>query len=208
MLDLMDGQLDDPMDRIVKSRGVPIQGIAICGSHPATVETAPFHDPSWIIFACSPHNIQMRRLPRWDIWSEVHAVAADKTRPYDYLRGLEQQAKEKQDRGEHPLIWMRDKDAIPHFPGAQLYPEEEMKAKFCPFLFSSSIAFMQAKAIDDCERYAIKQIGLWGVLQASDQEYAYQRSGTQYFIWEATKRGIKVLAARESNLFELPPERW
>lgn len=181
-------------------------GIAICGSHPATVAAAPFADPSWTIYACSPHNIEKRTLPRWDQWFEVHLPIQHETRSYHYLRGLEEQARQKMARGEQPVVWLRDKTALPHFPGGRLYPEEQMKAQFCPYLFSSSIAFMLAKAIVDAERQGIKQIALYGILQASETEWAYQRPGTQYFLWEATRRGIKVLAAAESKLFELPPE--
>lgn len=181
-------------------------GIAILGSHPQTVTTAPFDRPDWLIYACSPHNIEMRTLPRWTQWFEVHKPVQDKTRSYHYLRGLEEQARAKQTRNENPVVWMRDEMAVAHFPGAQFYPEKAMKEIFCPFAFSSSIAFIMAKAISDCERLGIKQIGLWGILQASEQEFAYQRPGTQYFIWEATRRGIKVLAAAESKLFEPPPE--
>lgn len=181
-------------------------GIAILGSHPQTVMTAPFDKPDWLIYACSPHNVEQRTLPRWDQWFEVHNPVQDKTRSYHYLRGLEEQARAKQARGETPVVWMRDKAALPHFPGAQPYPEKEIKAIFSPFMFTSSIAFILAKAIVDCERSGIRQLGLWGILQASEQEYAYQRPGTQYFIWEATRRGIKVLAAPESKLFEPPPE--
>lgn len=206
MLDTLEAPAVDPLDTIVKARGVPVTGLAILGSHPATVEAAPFHDMGWVLFACSPHNIEMRTLPRWDMWSEIHLPVGHATRSWQYLRGLEQQAREKQERGENPVVWMRDKNALPHFPGGQLYPEDEMKSIFCPFLFSSSIAFMMAKAIVDCERLGIKQIGLWGILQASETEYVKQRAGTQYFIWEANRRGIKVMAARESNLFEIPPE--
>lgn len=200
--------LEKPDDAGVVEAPARLTGIAVCGSHPATVATAPFDKPDWLIYACSPHNIEMRTLPRWDQWFEVHAVAADKTRSYHYLRGLEQQAREKQERGENPVVWMRDKEAVKHFPGGTLYPEAEMREKFNPFAFTSSIAYMMAKAITDCERLGVKQIALYGILQSSESEYAYQRPGTQYFIWEATRRGIKVLAARESNLFELPPERW
>lgn len=183
-----------------------IHTIAICGSHPATVASAPFGDPGALIYACSPHNIEKRTLPRWDQWFEVHLPVQHETRSYTYLRGLEAQAAQKLAAGENPVVWLRDKAALPHFPGGQLYPEAEMKAKFCAFLFSSSIAFMLAKAIVDAEAQGIRQIGLWGILQASDQEFAYQRPGTQYLLWEATRRGIKVLAAPESKLFEPAPE--
>lgn len=207
MLDLVEVERPDHVGSIIRA-GRTIHTIAVLGSHPATVETAPFHDDGVYIFSCSPHNIQMRTLPRWDAWSEAHSVAADKTRPYDYLRGLEQQAQAKQERGENPIIWMRDREAVKHFPGGVLYPEDEIKATFCPFLLTSSVAWMLALSILEAERNDIKKIALYGILQSSDAEFAYQRPGTQYFLWEATKRGIKVLAARESNLFELPPERW
>lgn len=183
-----------------------IHTIAIVGSHPATVATAPFGDPGALIYACSPHNVEKRTLPRWDHWFEVHLPVQHETRSYAYLRGLEEQARQKEARGEKPVVWIRDPQALPHFPGGRAYPEAEMKRRFCPYLFSSSIAFMLAKAIVDAEAMGVRQIGMWGILQASETEYAYQRPGTQYFLWEATRRGIKVLAAAESKLFELPPE--
>ena len=101
---------------------------------------------------------------------------------------------------------MRDGQAIHLFPGAKPYPEKELKALFGPFCFTSSIAFMLAKAIVDCEGMGIPQIGLWGIMQASPNEYAYQRPGIQALIWEAAKRKIKVLAPDISQLFEPPPE--
>jgi hypothetical protein len=171
------------------------KGIAVLGSHPATVMLAPFSD-DWLIYACSPHNFERRQLPRWDEWFEIHIPLADKTRAYPYLKFLE----------TVPLVWMRDKAAMHHFPGARLYPEDEMKAEFGPFTFTSSIAFMIAKAIKDCEMQGIRQIGLWGIMQASATEYAYQRPGIQNLIWEANRRGIKVVAPDVSKLFEPPPE--
>ena len=79
---------------------------------------------------------------------------------------------------------------------------------FCPFMFTSSIAYMLAKAIADCEAAGIPQIGLWGIMQASENEYTYQRPGIQYFLSEATRRGIKVIANRESCLFDMPQWKW
>lgn len=173
-----------------------VTGIAILGSHPATVDMAPFHDPEWLIYSCSPHNFEKRQLPRFDQWFEIHLPIADRTRQYPYLRFLE----------SVPLVWMRDKQAMHLFPGAKLYPEAEMKSEFGPFTFTSSIAFMLAKAIKDCERMNIQRIGLWGIMQASPNEFTYQRPGIQNLIWEACKRGIKVQAPDVSKLFEPPPE--
>lgn len=172
--------------------------IAILGSHPATVEQAPFADPGCYIYSCSPHNFEMRRLPRFDAWCELHIPVEDPTRSFAYLQyvaGL-------------PLVWMRDTKAMPNFPGAQLYPDKEMLEKFGPFVFTSSIAYMLAKSIADCEEHGIKQIGIWGVMQASPNEYSYQRPAIQQLIWQATQRGIKVVAPQESRLFDPPNEKW
>ena len=177
-----------------------LAGIAILGSHPATVGRAPFNDEGWRIYVCSPHNVEQRRLPRVTAWFEVHDPLEDPTRAFGYLKAV----------SEMPFVWMRDKRALAsgHFKGARPYPDAEMKEKFCPFQFTSSIAYMLAKAICDCEEQAIPEIGLFGIMQASDGEYVYQRPGIQYFIWEATKRSIKVKAPRESCLFDMPNWKW
>jgi hypothetical protein len=174
------------------------EGIAVLGSHPDTVMAAPF-DQNWLIYACSPHNVEMRQLPRHDEWFEVHKPIADATRAYPYLKHLE----------TLPLVWMRDEAAMPYFKGGRPYPEKEAKDRFGPFTFTSSIAYILAKAIMDIEKgLAQPQIGLWGIMQASQNEYTYQRPGIQNLIWEATKVDIKILAPRESRLFEPPPENW
>jgi hypothetical protein len=190
-----------------------IAGICLLGSHPATVNLAPYHDASWLIYACSPDNSPGGRgahaaaRPRVDVWFELHQPVEHETRPFGYLKYV----------SDLPVVYMRDQKAMPYFKGARLYPDQEMKAKFCPFLFTSSIAYMMAKAIVDCEEQGIPQIALYGIMQSGNvdpqaagslPEYQYQRPGTQYFIWEATRRGIKVLAAKESRLFELPKDVW
>lgn len=192
-------------------------GIAVMGSHPQTVQQAPW-DQNWLFYACSPHNLvfeaqngrnpNLRYLPggvradggrfRVDEWFEVHLPLADKTRPYGYLRELE----------KLPLVWVRDKEGLARIKGARPYPEKEMKDRFGPFTFTSSIAFILAKAIVDAERMKIPRIGIWGVMQASQNEYAYQRPGIQNLIWEATKLGIEVLCPQESKLFEPQPENF
>jgi hypothetical protein len=174
---------------------VKYKGIAILGSHPATVDQAPYHD-DWLIYACSPHNVEKRELPRFDEWFEVHIPVAHQTRGMQYIEALKTM----------PLVWMRDRAAMQYFPGARLYPEAEMKSEFGPFTFTSSIAFMLAKAIKDCQLLNIPMIGLWGIMQASPNEYTYQRPGIQNLIWEATKRGIKVRAPDVSRLFDPPAE--
>lgn len=220
MLDTIEGQAgasgDVAAPAIVRQR---LKGIAVLGSHPATKRQAPYNDDGWLIYACSPDNSPYGLSPdacappRVNEWFEVHTPVFDRTRPYEYLDWLR----------NIPVVWMRDpiamrfcaEDGTPLFPTARLYPEKEMKRTFPPYHFTSSIAYIMAKAITDIERMVDEgrmggseppQLGLWGILQASKVEYVKQRQGTQHFLWEATRRGIKVLVARESALFEPPPE--
>jgi hypothetical protein len=193
------------------------EGIAILGSHPATVMKAPF-DKNWLIYACSPHNFEKRLLPRFDAWFEVHIPVADKTRADPYLRYVQ----------TLPKVWMRDTEALPRYPGGILYPEDELRGvgevvqgangpqtnmlkvgKFSYFHFTSSIAYMMAKAIDDIDNgLAAPCLGLFGIMQASANEYVYQRPGIQYFIDQCWRRGIKTVAPDISRLFESPPENF
>ena len=173
-------------------------GIAILGSHPATVEMAPF-DSDWTIYACSPHNYEHRKLPRFDAWFEIHIPLADNTRPFPYLKYLE----------TLPLGYMRDQEAMPFYKGGRPYPEKEAKERFGPYVFTSSIAFMMAMAIMDIEAgRAEPHMGLFGIMQASPNEYTYQRPGIQQLAWEAHKIGVEMIAPDISKLFDPPPENF
>lgn len=203
--------------------------IAVMGSHPETKMLAPFDDPDWKIWACSPHNFEKERLPRVDEWFEVHPTAADaermgkledwlnsptpkdepvkvfktsngpvvvapptRTKEYlDFVREL----------SEEMPVWMQDRSNHPH---AKEYPMEEMRERFCPFMFTSSIALILAKAISEKP----EAIGLWGIMQASENEYAYQRPGIQYFLWEAHQAGIEIVVPEITKLLELPEDNW
>jgi len=202
------------------SAPVKYKGIAILGSHPQTKAQAPFNDPGWLVYACSPdntpHGLSPHRgaLPRVDAWFEVHVPVFDKTRPYAYLDWLK----------NVPKVYMRDRVAMTFrtsggellFPNAVPYPEKEVKERFGPFTLTSSIALIMAKAILDIEDMRGKgligcdgeppMMGLWGILQCSDREYKDQRQGTQNMIWNANQSGIKMRVAAESGLFEPPPE--
>lgn len=222
---------------------VKTQGIAILGSHPMTVMQAPFDREEWLIYACSPHNVEHRTLPRSDQWFELHDPIEDATRSFLYLTAVSRM----------PQVWMRDEKALKSglFKGGRRYPDRElvgtfrrekvktptgnyrpvkdqatgktgfaevhdrrevevpnMDGKFYAHMFTSSIAYMLAKAICDCEEQNIGQIGLWGIMQASNEEYVFQRPGIQYFLAEAQKRGIKIIANRESCLFDMPQWKW
>ncbi len=189
------------------------EGIAILGSNPATVGMAPFENERWIIYACSPHNFEHRRLPRFDEWFEDHIPIADKTRAYPYLKYLE----------TLPFVWMRDKEAISYFPGAKLFPDDEMKERFGPFHHTSSIALMQMRAICECERLHAEgkmpepKMAYFGIMQRGQTEYLYQRPSIQQLAMDAQDEKlraaydlpvIKQYAPDISELWQPMPENW
>lgn len=170
--------------------------IAILGSHPQTKMLAPFADPEWQIWACSPHNFSHGQLPRVDEWFEVHVPAAHPTRSPEYLDFVRELT------GKIP-VWMRDRTS---HPGALEYPEAEMKARFGPFFMTSSIALMMAKAIVA----EPETIGLWGVVQATKTEYEQQRPAIQQLMWEAHKLGIGIDMPEPARrtILAIPREDW
>lgn len=176
--------------------------IAVLGSHPATRGQAPFDDPSWEIWACSPHNAPPHfTLPRVNRWYEVHIPASDPTRDeqyLDYIRGL----------SKTTPLYMRDRSG---HPDALEYPETEIINRFGPFfLRTSSIAFILAHAITYIEENRSDQdiIGLFGIMQASPSEYTYQRPGIQYYIQRALEAGIDVVIPEEAKLFNVTEHKF
>jgi hypothetical protein len=162
--------------------------IALLGSAPSSRLLAPFNDPSWEIWACSPANMD---LPRSDVFFEIHAMDTTLREPQyaDFVKWC----------AKHPKVYMQEKR--PEFPGAIVYPKDEMFKKFGPYFFTSSLSYMLALAIDKKP----EAIGLFGVDMSAGDEYGYQRAGCHYFIQEAERAGIDLVVPFESDILEPPP---
>lgn len=169
--------------------------IAIIGSAPSSIRLAPFNDPSWSIWGCSPGAYGLA--PRSEAWFEIHrwepanpGVPMDATaQPWfspEYCEFLRR----------HPAVMMATDHA--DVPNSVRYPFEEMLEKYGPYFFTSSIAYMLALAIE----LKPKAIGLWGVDMAASSEYAFQRPGCQHFIGLAMEAGIDVVLPPESDLMQ------
>lgn len=163
--------------------------VALIGTAPSSRMLAPFHDPSWTIWACSPGNMNL--LPRADVWFELHGNLhwpenAHYGKPYvEWLAKL-----------TIPVFMQNNQylsNAIP-------FPYDEMIAEFGKDFFTSSFAWMMAKAIKD----GAKEIALFGIDMASRDEYILQRPGFYYFKYIAEQRGIKVWAPAESDIMQHP----
>lgn len=163
--------------------------IACIGTAPSSRMLAPYNDPSWKIWACSPGNQGV--LPRVDAWFEIHAnllwpECEHYGRPYiEFLKKLT------------IPVYMQDNSLV---PTALSYPMRQMQAEFGPYFFTSSFTWMMAFAIMN----GAKEVALYGIDMASRDEYVQQRAGGQYFIVEGARRGVKVWAPYESDIMQPP----
>ena len=160
--------------------------IALIGSAPASVRNAPYHDPSWQIWGCSPGAYGVVPKGRSNIWWELHRYEPGQTwfSP-EYCNFLR----------DHPRVMVAQE--VEGIPNGQTLPVAELVAKYSPYFFTSSIAWMMATAIE----LGATKIGLWGVDMAANEEYGDQRAGLHYFALIAQKLGIEVGVPSESDLF-------
>lgn len=172
----------------VKEPAPPLK-VALIGTAPSSRMMAPFADPTWQIWACSPGNMGV--LPRVDVWFEVHGnLMWPENKHYGepYTNWLRQQ--------KFP-IYMQNQELVPN---ATPLPKKELVKEFGPYFFTSSFAWMMALAM----LKGAKEIALYGIDMASRDEYILQRPGAYYFFEKAKERGVKMTAPYESDIMQPP----
>jgi hypothetical protein len=169
---------------------IPPLKVALIGTAPSSRMLAPFNDPSWKIWGCSPGN--MNQLPRVDVWFELHSNLLwpeheSYGKPYiEWLKTV-------------PFpVYMQDNVLVPN---ATPFPMLDMVREFGRSFFTSSFAWMMALAI----KQGATEIALYGIDMASRDEYIQQRPGFYYFKDQAERRGIKISAPHESDIMQPPP---
>jgi hypothetical protein len=181
--------------------------IALVGSAPSSITRAPYDDPEWTIWGCSPGAYSSLR--RVDAFFELHRFDPDDPvwfREYvDWMKAL-----------ACPLYMI---EPLPEFPTSLAYPTEAMIARFGRNFFTSSLAWMAALAIVEIQRAMAAslsadpasdtdvsyEIAFYGVDMAASEEYGLQKPGCLYFIEKARDLGIKVTAPPESDLLRPLP---
>jgi hypothetical protein len=163
--------------------------VALIGTAPSSRLLAPFNDPSWTIWCCSPGNQNV--IPRVDAWFELHGnLMWPENKHYGepYINWM---------KTLNIPLYMQDNSVIPN---ALSFPYKEMVAEFGDGFFTSSFAWMMAFAM----KQGATEIALYGIDMASRDEYILQRPGFFFFRHEAEKRGIKVSAPHESDIMRSP----
>ena len=162
--------------------------IAICGSAASSVALAPYNDPSWEIWSCSPAN---KGQPRVDVWFELHnpdvKIREGLTEWMEWLK-------------EQPIVYMQR--AYPGYKGARVYPLQPMLEKWGPYIWTSQLSFMLALAIEQKP----KMIGVFGVDMAANSEYNQQRLALQVLLQYVLKsEEIELIVPPESDILEPAP---
>ena len=172
--------------------------IACLGSAPSSIRFAPFDDPSWFILGCSPALYPLAR--RVDAWTELHRWEppqlgkAELQVPWfspEYCAWLGQL--------KCPVFMA---EPVTDVPTSVAYPIREMIAKYGPYIWTSSLAYMFAWAM---EQPGVEEIGMWGVDMAATEEWKSQRPALQFLITIAISRGLKVTLPPESDLMQPMP---
>ena len=164
--------------------------VALIGTAPSSRMLAPYNDPTWQIWGCSPGN--QNTLPRVDLWFELHSnLLWPEYEHYGkpYIEWLKAQS--------FP-VYMQDQTMVPR---ALTFPKDELVAEFGDDFFTSSFAWMMALAM----KMGASEIALYGIDMASRDEYIRQRPGFYFFRHMAQKRGIKISAPHESDIMQAPP---
>jgi hypothetical protein len=172
--------------------------ICLMGSAPSSVALAPFDDPTWKIWTCSPAARPFAK--RVDAWFEIHRWEPKQSwfspEYVDFMSKL-----------AVPVYMLEPVSAI---PASVAYPKEAVMRYFGPdaiFFYTSSLSWMFALAIIEIMQSGEPgEITLYGVdMSASEEQYTGQRAGCQYFAGEARRRGIKVSVPGESDLLRPMP---
>ncbi len=164
--------------------------VALVGACPSSRLLAPYRDPQWQIWGCSPDNARI--MPRIDAWFDPHGDLG-----WPHAPSWE----------ENYLAWMR---ALPCrvyvqrtdlIPNAIEFPAYALVQQFGGFWFTSTMAWMMAFAITQ----DVEEIGIYGADMAARTEYAVQKPAMHHWMHEAATRGIKVYVPPESDLLQPPP---
>lgn len=170
----------------------PLQ-FALIGSAPASIQLAPYADPTWQVWGCSPGAYGVVPKGRSNIWWELHRYEPGQTwfSP-EYCQFLR----------AHPNVAVSAPRA--EIPNGFVPDKLTLEKKYGRYFFTSSIAVMMACAIDLIEAAGYppgSKIGLWGVDMAANEEYEGQRAGLHFFAHIAKQRGIEVGTPPTSDLF-------
>lgn len=171
-------------------RGSGPRKIGLLGSHQATLESAPWDDPTWELWghASSRH---MYARPA-DLYFDLHRKECwtRKGKGSGYVKWL--------GRNTVPIYMQRQ---YPEVPASVEYPLRRILAEWPQRFMTSHVCFMAALALSE----GATHIGLFGCNYGADTEYETQRGGTQFWLGIAAGRGVQLVLPEGSTILADPP---
>jgi len=160
--------------------------VALIGSAPSSIRFAPYNDPSWQVWGCSPGAYGVIPRGRSNVWWELHLYEPGQAwfSP-EYCQFLR----------DHPKVIVAQKTK--EIPNGETMDVPYLVKKYSPYFFTSSVAWMMAAAIE----MGASKIGMWGIDMAATEEYEAQRAGLHFFAMIARQKGIEVGVPPQSDLF-------
>lgn len=160
-----------------------LRKVAIIGTA-GTYGFAPFHDPSWEIWA---HSSAIPICPRADRIFDLHAKhvwQAKKPWHKDYQKFL---------RTCPVPIYMQER--FREIPQAVRYPRERVLSEFRRY-FTSQTAWMVALALTE----GVTHLGFYGIHYAHEDERGWQLACAEYWVGLAEGRGVQICVPPGSPL--------
>lgn len=164
-----------------------LRKVALIGTA-GTMSFAPFHDPSWEIWA---HNSAAHVLPRVDRIFDLHPKSfwmKPKKWHKNYVQWLH----------ECPVpIYMQEH--YKEIPQSIRYPKERVLAEFRRY-FTSQAAWMIALALTE----GVTHLGFFGIHYAAADERGAQRPGCEYWMGVAEGKGVQLVMPSGCPLLREP----
>lgn len=164
--------------------GGPVEAkkVAIVGFAPGSRGKAPFDDTTFQIWGV---NEVYKTVPRVDVLFELHSRELIKDKG-----------------GDKHLEWLKTapipvfmQEHYPEFPSSIAFPKDKIVQRFGRY-FTNTISWMIAFAID----VGVKELHIYGVDMAADEEYSVQKPSVEYFIGLARGMGIDVYLPPQCDL--------
>lgn len=165
-----------------------LRKIALIGTA-QTWAHAPFHDPSWEIWA---HASAAPICPRVDRFFDLHPKHVwDK--PKTWMKKYPQWI-----RTVPVPVYMQERHA--DVPQSIRFPKERVFAEFRRYA-TNQVAYMIALALSE----GVTHLGFFGIHYAAADERHMQRAGCEYWMGVAEGRGVQLVIPQGCPLLHEPP---
>jgi hypothetical protein len=169
--------------------------IAILGTYSKSLKVAPFHDPSWEIWA---HASAAMVIPNADRFIDIHP-------PHVFQEGRKNAFADYYGWLKTLTIPIFMQKHYPEIPASLPYPYSLVKAQWPGVPLGSQAAYLIAAALME----GVTHLGFWGIAYDHEEmERADQRLSTERWAGIAQGMGVQIVCPRETPFLHEPAEDY